>query len=92
MPELVLRVLREPLFSIGCSRVSSARGESYAGIFFEAVHLTVGFLVQDLKILLVSYGFTNDRRNLRLAPRSRPVGQRIRTWDPSESQGILKAI
>eukprot|EP00665_Eupelagonemidae_sp_cell47_P000614 gene614-biopygen905 len=25
---------------------------------------------------------------LQLAPRSRPVGQRIGTWDPSESQGI----
>ena len=48
------RVLREPLFSVGCSRVSSARGESYAEISFEAVQPTVGFLVQDVKIPLVA--------------------------------------
>ena len=48
------RVLWEPLFSVGCSRVSSARGESYADIFFEAVLPTVGILVQDLQIPLVS--------------------------------------
>eukprot|EP00665_Eupelagonemidae_sp_cell47_P013703 gene13703-biopygen1874 len=33
-------------------------------------------------------GFANNRKILQLAPRSRPVGQRIGTWNPLDSQGI----
>ena len=67
----------EPLFSIGCSKVSSARDKGYAAMFLKPIVSAATCLVQNHRILLVLQGVVNNRKIWQLALRSLPTLQRI---------------